>query len=69
MRSNKVRDYSELDTCESCGFEDAVTTVNDKAACYRCAKKARKNGRRPKERFTNIEEDVEDAYGQNRRVY
>jgi len=60
--------YDENDLCQECGVMDSVTTADDKEVCYRCAKKLRKNGRRPKERFVELEEE-EDAYGQNSRLY
>ena len=64
-----MSNYEENDLCQECGVMDSVTTANDKDVCYRCAKKLRKNGRKPKERFTDTKEEEDSAYRQDRRIY
>ena len=52
---------SDNEFCDECTIMDAVTEVDGRPMCYRCAKKIRKQAR-VRERYEEFEEEVDNEF-------
>lgn len=57
-----MSNYTDNEYCDECTIMDAVTEVDGRPMCYRCAKKIRKAARKPIEKFIKLEEEIDDGY-------